>query len=145
MGEVVACGVDDTLAQAAKQMASHHHHCLPVLEDGVVVGVITDHDLLRAMKSRLEALATMRVKEVMTSDVAASGPDDPVEASLRLMRERKLSHLPVVGPEGALVGMLCLSDLVRALCTAAEPSERRELDTLIALTPPHARPRPPSR
>lgn len=95
---------------------------LPVLEGGRLVGIVTDRDLKEATPSSSNTLSVyelnyllskLSVREVMTSPVVTVTPDDPVEQAALLMEEHKISGVPVVA-EGELVGILTISDLLRA-------------------------------
>jgi len=95
---------------------------LPVVDGGRVVGIVTDRDLKDATPSKANTLSVyelnyllskLTVREVMTAPVITVSPDDPVEQASLLMEEHKISGLPVVS-EGALEGMLTITDMLRA-------------------------------
>lgn len=95
---------------------------LPVVEGGRVVGIVTDRDLKEATPAATNTLSVyelnyllskLSVREVMTSPVVTVAQDDPVEQASLLMAHHKISGLPVVA-DGALVGILTISDLLRA-------------------------------
>lgn len=95
---------------------------LPVIDEGRVVGIVTDRDLKEATPAAVNTLSVyelnyllskLTVREVMTSPVVTVADDDPVEQASLLMEEHKISGLPVVAG-GRLVGMLTISDLLRA-------------------------------
>jgi CBS domain-containing protein len=62
----------------------------------------------------------MLARDVMTTELVTVPPDMPLAAVARLMAERGISGVPVVGPDGALLGMLTEGDLIRRLAAAAE-------------------------
>lgn len=95
---------------------------LPVVDRGRLVGIVTDRDLKNATPTAANTLSVyelnyllskLTVREVMTFPVVTVSPEDPVEQASLLMEEHKISGLPVVA-EGALYGMLTISDLLRA-------------------------------
>lgn len=95
---------------------------LPVLRDGAVVGIVTDRDLKEATPSKVTTLSIyelnyllskLLVKDVMVKSVITIGPEDPIERAALLMEEHRVSGLPVVDG-GALVGILTITDLLRA-------------------------------
>lgn len=95
---------------------------LPVLRDGAVVGIVTDRDLKEATPSKATTLSIyelnyllskLLVKDVMVKSVITIGPEDPIERAALLMEEHRVSGLPVVDG-GALVGILTITDLLRA-------------------------------
>jgi CBS domain-containing protein len=116
VSEVMTRGVETispaaTLEQAAKEMKAHNVGILPVLDDGKVVGVLTDRDIvLRAVSDRLRPEMT-RVRDVMTrGDTACYEDQDIAEASL-LMEKNLLHRLVVLDRNEKLVGIVSVSDL----------------------------------
>jgi acetoin utilization protein AcuB len=91
--------------------------CLPVLEGGKLVGIVTEMDLLRAYADacRTERVAPgddPRLEEVMQREVTTVGPDDGAEEAAALMHENGWRHLPVV-QDGELVGIVSDRDIRR--------------------------------
>ncbi len=109
-------GGESTLEGACHIMHEHNIRHLPVLEDGRLVGIITDRDLGGSSSSFCVAPAAPRglVREAMTQPVRTASADDPVEDAARVMRELKIGCLPVVEDE-RLVGIVTGIDLLDAL------------------------------
>ncbi|MCC2274412.1 CBS domain-containing protein [Streptomyces sp. ET3-23] len=98
-----------TLEEAARRMADAKAGALPVVQDGRVIGVLTDRDLVvRAMAHGLSSRT--RAEEVMSTDPVTVTADTPVTAALHAMRSINVRHLPVVD-DGRLVGMVSFDDL----------------------------------
>jgi acetoin utilization protein AcuB len=96
---------------------------LPILENEVLVGLVTQRDLFRAGLSSIlefrkhamkEWLAQIQVREVMVQNLVTIGPDAPVEDAVALMIDRKIGCLPVVADD-KLVGLLSETDCLRYL------------------------------
>lgn len=117
---------------------------LPVIDEGKLVGIVSDRDLKRAMASSATLLDVhelhylldrLSVDEVMTRGVITIGPMFPVEEAARLMVSEKISALPVT-EGGHLVGIVTETDVldlfVRAM-GAGEPSSR--LDVVLGERP----------
>ena len=124
------------LAEAFRLTRQRGIRHLPVVDDGVLVGIVSDRDLKRALPpraSRVEVLApefaAMPVERIMTRTVITTGPTVSVEEAGRVMVNEKISALPVT-EGGRLIGIVTETDvvalLVRAL-GAAEPSSRLEV------------------
>lgn len=98
----------------------------PVVDGGVVVGVITLRDLLEReghLSSQTTGpflraerhLSNLSVADVMTKDVVTVGADDPLVRALEMMDETGVNRLPVVNDEGRPVGILARDDVLRAM------------------------------
>ncbi len=96
---------------------------LPVTQDGKLIGIVTDRDLKEATPSKATTLSIYElnyllsklvVKDVMRSPVITVRIDDPIEQAALLMEEHRVSGLPVL-QDGNLVGILTITDLMRAL------------------------------
>lgn len=112
-GEVKACDLNASLAEAAKTMWEADCGVLPVLKDGKeLVGVITDRDICMAMTMRDCNPSAVSAEEVINSVVYSVAADDDVQKALQLMKEHKVRRLPVVSSEGELEGMLSMNDVV---------------------------------
>jgi acetoin utilization protein AcuB len=129
-----------TLPQAMRLAAERRIRHLPVVEDGELLGIVSDRDLKQAMASPATSLdvhelnyllSRLTVAEIMSKVVITITPLAPVEEAARLMLQEKISALPVVDG-GQLVGIVTETDvldlLVRAL-GAGTPSTR--LDVLL--------------
>lgn len=104
----------DSLAAAVKVMVDRDCGWVPVVDDqGTLVGVLTDRDVCLAAYDRDRRIQKIAVEGVMRTNVFACRPDDSVRDAQLLMRSHRVRRLPVVDDEGALVGLLSLSDLAR--------------------------------
>ncbi len=95
---------------------------LPVVEDGRLVGIVTDRDIRQTSPSPATSLAIhelhyllekVTVREVMTRKVISVTPDTPIEEAARLMLRHKIGGLPVLEGE-KLVGIITETDLLQA-------------------------------
>lgn len=120
-----------TIEEANTLMWEQGIRHLPVVEDGRVVGILTDRDLRLATSelSPTPLSPQARVEEVMTTPVFTTDPLDPVEEAARVMRDRKIGCLPVLDGR-KLVGIITGIDLLDALVAltgARLPSGRIEV------------------
>ena len=112
--EVDTIDADAKLQGAARCMRDMDVGSLPVLSEGLLVGMVTDRDLVARGLAEDRNPATTRVRDVMSSTVETCRPEQDVVDVAGRMAKRQLRRIPVVdGHNGALVGMLPLSDLAR--------------------------------
>lgn len=138
--QVVTVTPDSSILDAARLMLDHKISGLPVVDDGGhVVGIISEHDLLRGGKSgvRTEQSHWLRlmieganladesarfqerkVREAMTPDPITITETAPLEEAGRLIEENDIKRLPVVR-DNKLVGIIARADIVRAIILAS--------------------------
>lgn len=108
-----------TVTKAAQLMREHHVGCLVVADDEPqgrrVVGLVTDRDIVTSVIAMELDPAVVRVEDVMVSDVVIAGEAESVTDLLRTMRSKGLRRLPVTTPQGMLVGLITLDDLIEVL------------------------------
>lgn len=110
----VAIAPEAPAAEAARLIAARRLGAIPVQDrHGRLVGVISEHDIVRTIATRALGLRGLAVEEVMSPGPVAVRPDTPPESALALMESRGLRHLPVCSPEGVLLGLLGPGDLAR--------------------------------
>ncbi|MBI5925362.1 MAG: CBS domain-containing protein [Aquabacterium sp.] len=99
---------------ALVKMSEKRVGALLVMEDGEVVGIITERDYARkiALMSRLSRETD--VSEIMTSAVMYVSPSQTSEECMALMTENRLRHLPVMDGD-RLLGMVSIGDLVKGI------------------------------
>jgi CBS-domain-containing membrane protein len=105
---VVAVSSDASYREMAALLRAHRVSGLPVVDaDGIVVGVVSETDLLT------RPLAPGRTAvDLMTRPAVTTSPDELVSTVARLMSRRKLRRVPVVDGRGRLVGIICRSDVL---------------------------------
>jgi CBS domain-containing protein len=113
-GQVVhTCSPDDSLAEVVDLLVGHNIGSLVVVDDGQMVGIITERDILRACATTRGPLQTLRVRDRMTRCPIVASPDDDVADVMCIMTERRIRHLPVVCG-GQLMGIISIGDTVKA-------------------------------
>lgn len=105
--------VDDSVAEAARQMVQNHVGAVVVVTpQNSPIGLITDRDVVaRVVVEGMDARRT-NVGEVMTSDPVVAHVSDTVELAAMRMRKNGVRRLPIVDVTGELVGMISLDDLL---------------------------------
>lgn len=112
-GEFVATTPPDaTVATLLDRLAEHGIGALVVSPDGATVaGIVSERDVVRALRGSGGALLDAPVGELMTSDVVTTSPGEALEGVMRLMTDRRIRHLPVVDG-GRLAGIISIGDVV---------------------------------
>jgi acetoin utilization protein AcuB len=114
---------DTSMMKAIHLMKQNRFRRLPVLQEGRLVGIVSDRDLKEASPSKATTLdvhelyyllAELQVKDIMSRDPVTVSPDDTVEHAAQIMLENTISGLPVVTDHGDVVGILTQSDVFRA-------------------------------
>ena len=99
---------------AVDKMAQENLGSLVVLEQGRMIGMLTFHELLRALAGRGGALGDMRVADIMVRDPVTAAPDMEVNDLRRAMLESGARYLPVI-QEGKLLGVISFRDVAKAV------------------------------
>ena len=99
---------------AVARMASENLGSLVVMEGARMVGLLTFHELLRAMAARGGSLADTRVGDIMVRDPVTATPDMEVNDLRRTMLESGARYLPVV-QDGKLLGVISFRDVAKAV------------------------------
>jgi CBS domain-containing protein len=110
---LVQVSPDETVQAAIARMAAEEVGSVAVCEGTRLAGIFTERDVLRLAGERAN-LETLRVREVMTTELATVSPDDDILAAARVMGERRVRHLPVV-PGDNVLGIVGIRDVLGAL------------------------------
>lgn len=131
------CTPATTVAEAAQAMWESDCGILPVVDDGNLVGVVTDRDMYIALATRNRLPSELPVGEVATLLAITAAPEEDVAEALGRMKRALVRRLPVVGPDGAVVGMLSIDDVVRAAGPRKAIRPEQIVDLLQALGARH--------
>lgn len=157
--DVICVAPDTPLAEVVRTMLQHRISAVPVLEDGVLVGIISEGDLLRRVETHTDAPPSRwlelvhsgdmraadyvkthgrRAAEVMTRAVITVGENASVAQIARILASHRFRRVPVLRGE-RLVGIVSRANLLQALASRialpAEPvttDDRRIRDALLA-------------
>jgi CBS domain-containing protein len=106
--------------EALMVMAEKNVGALPVLENGLVVGVISERDYARKLVLHGRSSVGTPVRDIMSSPVVTVDSHQTVDTCMGIMTDSHLRHLPVV-ENGQLLGLLSIGDLVKeAIAEQAE-------------------------
>lgn len=109
-----------TLRDVATLMKDGDIGSIPVVENGKLVGIVTDRDIVVRAVSEGRDVWT-KIGEVMTTEVYSARENDFVFEAIRLMGDRQVRRIPIVNETGELVGIIAMADV------ALETEDEREI------------------
>jgi CBS domain-containing protein len=119
---VVAVGPDHDVSTAWETLRKRHIHHLPVVQDGRVVGVLDDRTIAAHWPvGGPDAPHQMRVGAITRLGAHCVLPQTPVRIIAQVMHRTRADAVPVVTPEGELLGLVTAADLVAALAGERPP------------------------
>ncbi len=95
-------------------MFSEKISALPVVEHDKLVGIISERDCVRKVASQDIPAWSVKIHEIMTTDVITINIDDPIEHCTSIMSAKRIRHLPVM-QDGELVSLISITDIVETL------------------------------
>jgi CBS domain-containing protein len=111
---------ETTLRDVAVLMRDGDMGSMPVVEDGKLVGIVTDRDIvIRAIADGKDASSA--IGDVMTAEVFAARENDFVFEAIRLMGDKQVRRVPIINDSGELVGIIAMADV------ALETEDEREI------------------
>jgi CBS-domain-containing membrane protein len=109
--EVAVTGPDASLMLAARIMRDQDVGCLPVIENGQLIGIISDRDIVvRGMAGAIDPYHAI-VRDVMSATALACSVEDSVDQARDRMATNLIKHLPVLDSRERVVGILSLRDI----------------------------------
>ena len=117
--------LDTSIHEAMSMMKNNSIRRLPIVDNNRVVGIVTVSDLNRASPSSATTLskhelkyllARTKIRDILPKNlqVITIGPENYIETAARIMRENKVSGLPVIDESGQLVGIITETDIFEA-------------------------------
>ena len=110
--DVRACEPNATVAEAAKVMAREDVGPVPIVEDGRLVGLVTDRDIVVRVVAEGRDPNETTVNEIASTELVTVSPDDDLDEALNLLARRQVRRLPVVEGD-RLVGIVAQADIAR--------------------------------
>ncbi len=112
--QIFAVAPQDSVLRAIEIMATRHVGALLVMQEGVLLGIISERDYARKVILKNRSSHDTPVSDIMSAPAVSVTPDDSVHHCMKLMTDGRFRHLPVV-KSGRVVGMLSIGDLVKAV------------------------------
>ena len=99
-----------TLRDVAAMMLEGDMGSVPVVENGRLIGIVTDRDMVVRCLAENRGPETL-VSEAMTTEIFSVKPDDFAFEAVRLMGDKQVRRIPVVAEDGKLAGIISMADI----------------------------------
>ena len=109
---VATISPDARLSEAVARLGEKRIGAMPVVEDGRIVGIISERDVIYCLRDHGAEALDFPVERAMSSPAITVAPDSDILAALALITQRRIRHLPVV-EAGEIRGIVSIGDLVK--------------------------------
>lgn len=111
---VVTIEPDATIADLVALLAEHNVGAVVVSADGrTIAGIVSERDVVHSLARRQDA-DTTPVAAIMTTHVYCAPPEAKIDDLMHVMTEKRVRHIPVTDPEGILLGIVSIGDVVKS-------------------------------
>lgn len=112
--DVVTASPTDTVADVARLLATHNIGAVVLTgADGRVAGILSERDIVRHVARTGADCLSARAETVMTRAVITCTADDSIDHVMSEMTRGRFRHVPVIGGDGRLVGLVSIGDVVK--------------------------------
>ena len=113
---------DDTLSEAAAKMREQQTGSLLIMDGNQLAGIVTERDVLKVVGEGQDP-KSVKIRDVMTPDPVTVNPDSGIQDAAKIMFEKWFRHLPVTTPDGNVVGIISLRDLLSLVASGMDDPE----------------------
>ena len=110
--QILHCGPQETVRDAAQRLAENRIGAMPVIEHGEVIGIFSERDLLYCIARHGDGALDLLIGAVMTAPPITAALESTVRDALEVMTLRRIRHLPVLDGD-RLVAFISIGDLVK--------------------------------
>ncbi|MEL0636676.1 MULTISPECIES: CBS domain-containing protein [Marinomonas] len=120
--DVICVNIDARLPEVKAVMQKNGFHHLPVIENDILVGIISDRDLLRMISPFIDSLSEQQrdletlnhaAHQIMTRQPIAVKADSPIEKIVNWMMQASISCIPVIDEDQHVLGIITWRDLLK--------------------------------
>lgn len=124
-GTVLTTEPSATVFECIGRMVERDVGSIVVMDGDTIAGLFTERNYMQSIALKGRSSDETEVQEVMMEDVATVSPDKPLEECLRLMTRLRCRHLPVVGDNEDLIGIVSIGDGVKQIIETAQRETTR--------------------
>lgn len=129
-GDIITVTSQSTIGDLIAKLAQHNIGAVLVVDDGKLVGIVSERDVVRHLAGSAEGFRSQPVAAIMTRSPQTCSRRDTIEEAMNTMSRGRFRHLPVV-EDGELVGIISMGDVVKRKIDQAE-QEAEELREYIS-------------
>ena len=111
--DVLGIEASATVYEAVAKRVEGNVGALLVYEGEMLAGIVTERDYLRRVAVEGRDERTTPVREIMTRELVYVGPEASIDECMAVMTERRIRHLPVLGEERTVLGIVSIGDVVK--------------------------------
>jgi len=128
--QIVSSNPSTSIDEAMSLLITNNIGCLPVVDDeDMLVGILSDKDIFARIYQTKGNYQSLKVEDVMTTDLIVGLPSDDIEYIAGVMEKNSIRHVPIVDGE-QLIGLISLRDIVKTQTVAREVENRYLMDML---------------
>jgi CBS domain-containing protein len=109
--DVTTCSPESNLREVADKMEDDDVGSIPVIENGRLIGLVTDRDIVCRVIAEGKDTRTTTAREAMTADLITCTPDESIIEAIHKMGEHQVRRIPVCDPGGRLQGFIAIGDI----------------------------------
>jgi len=112
--DVVNIDCNETVFNACKRYSEHRVGCLVVMDNEIIVGIITERDTIERIILANQDPKTTKVREIMSQNIKTIHSLAPLQKAAQIMKENNIKKLPVI-LNNEIVGIITVTDISRAI------------------------------